>query len=282
MQPQISDGKSLLCSAAAFESLQLVHSVLETGNFTTSKSFFIQSDAKVCWKCWQTRDSNRGILCNSELRAGVDIVQENLQKSTVSEFGPENHASTLFLCWVSELWRIHKKRCTQICHMERETDNCKYLKFADEAYFVFNSSSIGLSLMIQTSASGQEGAPSSCSILGGSCRSSLSRTECHCSSGMGVALTQVFLSHRQHPALFAGAIRGDCTSPDQIPKSVYSHSDKAASVMRELQVFDWVFVYFRTSIWKNISIFRAFYSFLQRKWPTSIAKAVRSCSCPWP
>lgn len=148
---------------------------------------------------------------DSELRARVDIAQENLEKNVVSEFGPENHACTLFLCW--ELWSVHEKRCTQICHVERETNNCKYLKFAGEAYVMFNSSSKRLSLVIQRSASGQEGAPSFHSISGGS-RSSLSRTECHCSSGMGITLIQVFLPHRWRPVLFAGAIRGDCTSLD--------------------------------------------------------------------
>lgn len=35
---------------------------------------------------------------DSELRAHVDIAQENLEKNVVSEFRPENHACTLFLC----------------------------------------------------------------------------------------------------------------------------------------------------------------------------------------
>lgn len=176
---------------------------------------------------------------DSELRARVDIAQENLEKNVVSEFGPENHACALFLCW--ELWSVHEKRCTQICHVERETNNCKYLKFAGEAYVMFNSSSKRLSLVIQRSASGQEGAPSFHSISGGS-RSSLSRTECHCSSGMGITLIQVFLPHRWRPVLFAGAIRGDCTSLDYISRSVHSHSDKAAPVMTELQVLGCLFI----------------------------------------
>lgn len=126
--------------------------------------------------------------------------------------------------------------------MERETNNCKYLKFAGEAYVMFNSSSKRLSLVIQRSASGQEGAPSFHSISGGSRRSSLSRTECHCSSGMGITLIQVFLPHRWRPVLFAGAIRGDCTSLDYISRSVHSHSDKAAPVMTELQVLGRLFI----------------------------------------